>query len=73
MSIYDTNLPCNDWHSPIPHAQWPYFGPPKTACKGPVCEGRGTVPPNFYSGSTVTNARSEPCRSCDGKGVVWTP
>lgn len=40
----------------------------------PVCQGRRTVPPGFYGfywGSGATNAEPEPCRSCDGTGVVW--
>jgi len=39
----------------------------------PVCQGRGYVPHGFYdnfSGST-TNIKTEICRTCTGKGVIW--
>jgi hypothetical protein len=39
----------------------------------PVCGGRGIVPPGFYwpSSGMGTVAVPEPCRACDGIGVVW--
>jgi DnaJ-class molecular chaperone len=38
----------------------------------PVCEGRGTVPMNFYSGATIANSTApEECRTCNGTGVLW--
>ena len=47
--------------------------PPKQIC--PVCMGRTVVPGGFYSSPAgVTSAwggfTSEPCRACDGRGVV---
>ena len=42
--------------------------------KCPVCEGRGTVPTNFYNtyGSpTIVNTTEVTCRSCNGKGVIF--
>jgi DnaJ-class molecular chaperone len=40
----------------------------------PVCAGRGTVPPGFYGWISVASMlTTEKCRSCDGKGLVWTP
>jgi len=37
----------------------------------PVCDGRGTVPFNFYSGSTLaSNTSPVECRSCAGKGYL---
>ena len=46
--------------------------------KCPVCNGRGFVPPGFYSwfgdgqcGWSVKNAYPEVCRSCSGTGVVY--
>ena len=38
----------------------------------PVCGGTGTVPSNFYNHSqTGTTCNPEPCRSCNGTGIVW--
>ena len=44
----------------------------KTPHRCPVCEGRGTVPPDFYNqaGSTITDATVQTCKSC-ANGVVW--
>lgn len=44
--------------------------------KCPVCDGRGTVSPGFYSGQFVvgsTSTEREECRSCHGKGVLLDP
>ena len=37
----------------------------------PVCQGRGTVPPDFYEamGVATSTARTQ-CRSCGGRGVL---
>lgn len=50
----------------------------RVVSKCPVCEGKGHVPAGFYESvgtyiwsSTSTNA--EMCRSCEGKGIVWSP
>ena len=59
-------------HSRAPIAQ-PITARPPVKC--PVCEGRGTVPPNFYeqlptaSGETGLPTRAK-CRSCSGRGIV---
>lgn len=38
----------------------------------PICGGRGVVVNGFYDGLSVgTDTLSEPCRSCNGSGVVW--
>ncbi len=39
----------------------------------PVCQGRGLVSLGWYlGGSGLTNGViTEPCRSCDGSGVIW--
>lgn len=39
----------------------------------PVCQGRGTVPANFYNPelNTNTSAAYEKCRSCIGAGYIW--
>jgi DnaJ-class molecular chaperone len=43
-----------------------------TPYRCPVCEGRGTVRPGFYSDrSWTTSTQREQCRSCKGKGVLW--
>lgn len=42
----------------------------------PVCEGRCAVPAGFYSGLNqlpTTVPEREPCRSCAGTGVIWSP
>ena len=40
--------------------------------KCPVCEGRGVVPPNFYSGlGYVGDTTNITCQACQGKGIVW--
>lgn len=44
--------------------------------KCPVCNGRGTMPNGFYMGTqgqwSTTNASPEQCRSCNGKGIIWS-
>lgn len=43
-----------------------------TPHKCPICEGRGTVPCNFYDRSaTVSNASPVHCRSCI-QGIIYT-
>ena len=40
----------------------------------PVCQGRGIVPPDFYTPvrpTTSTLPTWATCRACDGKGVLW--
>lgn len=40
--------------------------------KCPVCEGRGTVPPNFYNSSFgIVNTEREECRTCEGETIIW--
>jgi len=40
--------------------------------KCPVCGGRGTVGPGFYSEiSSTANTCEETCRACNGRGVLW--
>lgn len=40
--------------------------------KCPVCEGRGTVPADFYTpGYYTANTAPCVCKSCGGKGVIW--
>ena len=41
--------------------------------KCPVCEGRGTVPCNFYEPLRYTTTSTAPieCKSCDGKAIIW--
>ena len=46
----------------------------KRPLRCPVCEGRGTVPKNFYS--CVHNIKTYDttemtCRACLGTGVIW--
>lgn len=64
---------------PAPTYPWP--DPNRTPHECPVCHGRCTVPPGFYSGveshpdiaqPSVTGCpQRETCRSCNGKGVIW--
>jgi len=58
---------------------WPRgtYTPPEFQCTAerkphicPVCYGRGIVPAGFYE-TTFTEAQEEPCRSCQGTGIVW--
>jgi hypothetical protein len=39
----------------------------------PVCQGRQVVPIGFYSlfSDSANIAAPEPCRTCDGSGIVW--
>ena len=36
----------------------------------PVCQGRQTVPPGFYSLIDTTSLAAEKCRSCNGLGYI---
>ena len=39
----------------------------------PVCDGRGSMPPGFYDSAIALNStQREPCRTCNGTGIVWT-
>ena len=37
--------------------------------KCPICDGRGTVPVDFYYQQTTEV--STRCKSCSGNGIVW--
>ena len=40
----------------------------------PICHGRMVVQAGFYSGQTsASNVAVEPCRTCDGFGVIGEP
>lgn len=39
----------------------------------PVCNGRGMVACGFYMAGLATSANGDPCRTCDGTGIAWTP
>lgn len=39
----------------------------------PICGGRGSVDPTFYTGGDSSSTASVTCRTCLGKGVVVTP
>lgn len=43
----------------------------------PVCYGKGVVPNGFYFSVSeqynTSDAAPQPCRSCDGGGIVWEP
>ena len=48
-----------------------------TPHKCPVCNGRGTVSAGFYQPEeqgryTLSSLAPETCKSCKGKGVIWT-
>ena len=50
--------------TPILHRGQPYV------C--PVCRGTGLVKNGFYAlGGTASTLGCEPCRSCNGTGVIW--
>lgn len=38
----------------------------------PVCNGAMTVPSGFYLGLTPVSLEREPCRSCNGTGIIWS-
>ena len=42
-------------------------------CRCPVCGGRGIVPNGFYTiyADTTNSSTAEPCRTCNGRGVIW--
>ena len=51
---------------PLPPVQ----GPSPYLC--PVCQGKGTVPANFYNHNEFdTCASPEICRTCGGEGIIW--
>ena len=41
-----------------------------TAVKCPVCEGRGTVPADFYTRTPSTGDNVVACNTCHGQGIV---
>lgn len=67
------NQPC-PWHTACP--QQPLYNnvwvpAPRVPHRCPVCEGRGTVPVNFYTrASATTDAGDIACRSCVG-GIIY--
>lgn len=50
-----------------------YATPPKPPFVCPVCQGRRTLPIGFYGlyDSMTSSGPPEPCRSCNGSGVIW--
>jgi DnaJ-class molecular chaperone len=42
----------------------------------PICDGRGFVNSNFYNlfytDNTVSTSSTETCRTCNGKGIIWS-
>ena len=39
----------------------------------PVCEGRKTVDPGFYTGGGFTEGTNrETCQTCQGAGILWS-
>lgn len=52
----------------VPRSNWPQW----QIC--PVCEGRGTVPHDFYAQLGVaTSTAREQCRTCRGRTVIPPP
>lgn len=46
----------------------------KTPYCCPVCGGSCIVPGGFYlspSGNTISTNVTEPCKSCQGTGIIW--
>ncbi len=40
--------------------------------KCPVCDGRGTVPADFYNSTFgIINTEREECRTCEGDTIIW--
>lgn len=65
---------------PSEKPEWPsqiQYVPPSKGFphRCPVCSGNGIVPDGFYTQTTgqwnTASTETEPCRSCDGKGIVW--
>lgn len=65
-----------EWQKLTPPMEWRYGPAPKTPHKCPVCSGNGLVPNGFYSQTSgqwsSTSTEPEQCRSCDGKGVIFS-
>ena len=70
----------------MPGSDLPYFArflegfpvPSPAPHKCPVCDGRGSMArsfydPNWYQAPNYIGGNTEPCRSCDGRGIVWKP
>lgn len=58
----------------LEHSSFRTYGSGQTPHCCPVCGGRGTVQPGFYSPFGLMgnlDITPEPCRSCNGSGVLW--
>jgi hypothetical protein len=61
--LFDSTIsPPFGWTSRIQYAR------PPALC--PVCEGRGTVPHDFYAIVLSPESEEQQCRTCGGRGVV---
>ena len=63
----------NDWQWWVPISERYYGGTQVIPHKCPICQGRGTMPADFYemSDPTAINTCPVPCKSCQGKGVIF--
>lgn len=55
-------------------SQWQIFPPQIISSQPyrcPVCEGRGTMPCNFYTRATMAGDTAQvQCKSCNGTGII---
>lgn len=61
-------FPMKPFSDPVP---FPQYTSQKQAQVCPVCNGKQTVPAGFY-GDNSTAANDVTCRSCGGRGIVWS-
>lgn len=77
-TIHPLGGPCPSHSGPVNYpGEWYHRWAPvlRAPHRCPICEGRGTVPAGFYTGTAPTvmlgGTAAETCRGCGGAGIIW--
>ena len=70
---YSTLFGSGTYTLPDEPMYYSYSTPVKlTPHRCPVCEGRGSLPENFYTRLTIGIGGADvTCKTCEGRGVLW--